>query len=147
MRPGLRRALFVVETCGLAAVLYFWVPLYRRLAGGPVADHPGSVLAGPLLPVIVLMQACYWVRQSLPAATGARRPVLGHLLLFLSRLTFVFAGSTFSVFLVRAGDTRPTVAGLTVALAGLFAIFCYSFELERLGRHGLDAPVHGYPPR
>ncbi len=30
----------------------------------------------------------------------------GHVLLFISRLAFVFVGSSFSLFIVRAGDTR-----------------------------------------
>ena len=50
--------------------------------------------------------------------------VAGHIVLFVSRLAFVFAGSCFSVvFFVRSKDTSGSPHGI-----------CYVLELERLAR-------------
>jgi hypothetical protein len=94
---------------------------------------------------VIVMQACYWGRRQLLPPTAAPRSdaLLGHLLLFLSRLAFVFVGSSFSVFIVRAGDTHPSPGGLLVSIWFLFAIFCYVLELEALARPRLTRTSHG----
>jgi hypothetical protein len=131
--------LLVVETCGMATLLFYWIPMYRRLVAGPGGDRPGAGILGPILLGNVAVLACYWIRRSLPAPPPPRRNALtGHILLFLSRLTFVFAGSTLTLFLVRAGDTTASPFGLSVAVVTLFSVFCYMLELDRLSRRRFD---------
>ena len=118
--------------------------MYRRLVAGPGGDHPGEGVVGKLLVAVIVMQACYWGRRHLPAAAAPppTRDLLGQVLLFVSRLAFVFVGSSFSLFIVRAGDTRPTPAGLAISIWALFAIFCYVLELEELARPRLERTGH-----
>jgi len=144
---GLSTALLAVHTAALLAALSLWIPMYRRLVAGPGGDHPGEDVVGKLLVAVIVMQACYWGRRHLPAATTATAPprhrdLLGHVLLFVSRLAFVFVGSSFSLFIVRAGDTRPTPVGFAISIWALFAIFCYVLELEELARPRLDRAGH-----
>ena len=90
----------------------------------------------------ITLQCCYWVRflwVSVP--TPYHNVVVAHLLMFASRASFFFGGALFSaVFFRHVPDlaTFPPIAeGLVrvTALFGcLFALFCYSLELERLGR-------------
>ena len=102
----------------------------------PPRSHPGHALLLPTLAVVAVMQACYWTRSRIrPSAARSERPVLAHVLVFLSRLSFVFAGSLFSLALFRRIPAfRDYIPGVTVLLAATFAQFCYSRELEYLGR-------------
>jgi len=137
------RLLFAAETAGLVLLLSVGVPLYRLLQLGPGGDRPGDPLHGVILIAIALMQVCYWTKRRFAPAVRAGHSVLaGHLLLFLSRLTFVLVGSYASlVFLVRFKDTTFSIRGVGLLLAALFAVFCYVLELERLGRMRLGPPA------
>ena len=112
--------------------------MYRRLVAGPGGDHPGARVVDKLVFVVIVMQVCYWWRRFLPHAPPRPHVLLGHVLLFLSRLAFVFVGSSFSIFIVRAGDTHPSPLGLLISIWALFAIFCYVLELEALARPRLE---------
>jgi hypothetical protein len=133
-------ALLGVETAAFAVILYFWIPLYRKLMSGPGGDRPGGDLIYVQLAAVVVMQACYWGRRRLVAdgVMHSHGVILGHLLLFASRLAFVVVGSSFGLFIVRAQDTRPSPLGLAVSVWMLFAIFCFVLELEQMARARLD---------
>ena len=139
---GLSAALLTVHTGALLVALYLWIPMYRRLTTGPGGDRPGQAVIGKLLVVVIVMQVCYWGRRRLPHPTPRRRELLGHVLLFLSRLAFVFVGSSFSLFVVRAGDTHVSPGGMLISIWALFAIFCYVLELEALARPRLEGANH-----
>jgi hypothetical protein len=65
--------------------------------------------------------------------------LLGHVVLFLSRLNFVFAGAVFSaVYLVRFNELEISLLGFVLISVVLFSIFCYTLELERMGRALLE---------
>jgi hypothetical protein len=64
-----------------------------------------------------------------------------HLFLFASRVSFFFGGALFSVFFFRHVpelDQFPSfiqgAVKLLEVLLVLFSLFCYSLEIERLGR-------------
>jgi hypothetical protein len=140
-KPSVTSAtLLAVEAAAFGVVLAYWLPLYRRLLAGPGGDRPGASMVYKMLAAVVVMQACYWTRRRLTAGrvVAHQAPLLGHLLLFASRLAFVFVGSSFGLFIVRAGDTRPSPFGLAVSVWTLFAIFCFVLELEQMGRPHLD---------
>ncbi len=143
-RLAVSAALITLHTAALLVVLSLWIPMYRRLVAGPGGDRPGIGVIDKVLIAVIVMQACYWGRRRLPAAAPRPRPhpTLGHLLLFVSRLAFVFVGSSFSMFIVRAGDTRPSPVGLLIGTWALFAIFCYVLELEALARPRLERTGH-----
>jgi hypothetical protein len=134
--------LLAVETTAFAVVLFYWIPLYRRLLAGPGGDRPAGHMIYRILAAVVVMQACYWTRRRRRAEVPApaESALLGHVLLFASRLAFVFVGSSFGLFIVRVGDTRPSPVGLVIMVWTLFAIFCFVLELEQMARPRLDRP-------
>jgi hypothetical protein len=138
-RRAFSAALFAVHTAALLVALWLWIPMYRRLVAGPGGDHPGAGVVEKLLFVVIVMQACYWIRRQLPRPAPRHHDLLGHVLLFSSRLAFVFVGSSFSLFVIRAGDTRPSPGGMAISIWALFAIFCYVLELEEIARPRLGS--------
>ena len=59
----------------------------------------------------------------------------GHAILFLARLGFVLPTSIFGfVFVAQRPEFEIPVYQCLVILLGLFSLFCYVRELERLGR-------------
>jgi hypothetical protein len=118
------------------AILSHLIPLFRRLVtSGHYEKMPPKIFVFAALGVIII-QVCYCLDQHwfLTLRLG-HNPLLGHLILFLSRLNFIFAGAVFSaVYLVRFNELDISVWGFVFLFTVLFSIFCYSLELERLGR-------------
>jgi hypothetical protein len=129
-------ALFGIETGGVLYVFREGSALYRALLSGPGHDYPGKHLLLPGLCIVLMMQLSYWIKtRRRPRFRFAANALASHLLLFLSRLNFILGAGLFSVtFLVRSQDTKTYFAGAVLLVAALFAMFCYSLELDRLGR-------------
>jgi hypothetical protein len=98
------------------------------------------------------MQVAYWYRLSkIPIPFGGSKVVLNHLLLFLGRISFIFGGALFSVVIFRHLPEVDHGINMLMAKRGLefvgalFALFCLTFELEKLGQafgaDRLDAPT------
>ena len=94
------------------------------------------------------MQVAYWYRLKC-VAIPFRGPnaIVSHLFLFLGRLSFLFGGALFAVVFFRhlpALDADADADALLMTARGLllggalFALFCLTLELERLG-HALGA--------
>jgi hypothetical protein len=114
-------------------------------------DNPGQQI--PFIPyddltaigILFVMQVAYWYRlQRIPIPFGGPSQILSHLFLFFGRLSFIFGGALFSVVFFRhlpALDSDADILLMTghgFLLGGvLFALFCLSSELERLG-HALE---------
>ena len=128
--------LFGLESAGMLAILWVVLPLYQRLLSGPTEDRPGQPLIPSILAVTVVMQASYWTKRLIrPPLRRGDRTVLGHLLLFLARLSFIFAGANLSLLLFRRfGEIHPSVLGVLTLFVASFAQFCYVRELEALAR-------------
>lgn len=135
-----------------AASCLFWVilPIFRRMIsrlGEPQELEPWRVAA--IVGSVVVLQLCYWVRLRLvPIHVPFRNVLIGHLLLFSSRASFFFGGAFFSVVFFRhvpeLGALPPFGQGAAKALAIiaiLFSLFCYSLELERLGKAIEEPPT------
>jgi hypothetical protein len=90
----------------------------------------------------IILHACYWARLRWVDIEAPFHSVLvGHGLLFASRLNFLFSGAFFSAVFFRhlpeLASLPPFGEALVQALsiaAVLFGLFCYSLELERLGK-------------
>ena len=90
---------------------------------------------------IVVMQATYWYRlRRVPVCVPVTSSVLSHLALFAGRLSFIFGGAMFSIVFFRhlpSLETTPDASLLMwhglLLVGGLFALFCFALELERLG--------------
>ena len=139
--------LMVVETAA-ATFLYLTIfPIFRQVItqlGEPQDISPyqqAAVACGALV-----LQACYWVRFRWVAVPAPfRNALVRHLFLFASRVSFFFGGALFSVFFFRHVpelDQFPSfiqgAVKLLEVLLVLFSLFCYSLEIERLGRAGED---------
>ncbi len=89
------------------------------------SDHnPSLLLAGSVLvrDASAGLQCTSWSRNSI-----------------LSRLNFIFASAVFSaVYLVRFNELEISLWRFVLLSTVLFSIFCYTLELERLGRALLE---------
>lgn len=136
-------ALLFAQT--LLAGLLFWImiPIFRQMVSrlGETLDISADKVVAVIGGAITL-QCCYWARYLwVPVPKPFHNVVIAHLLMFASRASFFFGGALFSaVFFRHVPELAafPSVAeGLarTIALFGcLFALFCYSLDLERLAR-------------
>ncbi len=77
-----------------------------------------------------------------------RNAFIGHLLLFAARASFFFGSALFSAIFFRhlpQLDALPPlgqgVAKAVVFMTVLFSLFCYSLEVERLGREVEQGPI------
>ncbi len=131
-----------VQFFGSEFIVWEGLPAFRELVLAPGQQPASTPYDGNLMfLVLLLMQAVYWYRLfrvTIPVKGG--RPVLSHLFLFLGRLNFIFASALFSIVLFRhlpelgRGVDILLLArrGILMAMS-LFALFCFTLELERLG--------------
>jgi hypothetical protein len=137
--------LFAIQTTGAAILFWFAVPLFRQVLldpGGHVARTENLVWS---LSAITLMQAGYWIRHRLhlPQPQLFCNALVGYIVLFVARMSFVLATAVFGfVFIVRRPEFQIPTSRYVIVIAGLFALFCYTQELERLGR-ALIGSDHG----
>jgi hypothetical protein len=129
--------LFAIQTIGAAILFWYAVPLFRQVLldpGGHVARTENLVWS---LSAIALMQAGYWIRHRLrlPAPQLFRNALLGYIVLFVARMSFVLATAVFGfVFIVRRPEFQIPTLRYFIVIIALFALFCYTQELEQLGR-------------
>jgi hypothetical protein len=92
--------------------------------------------------VLCVMQISFWVRvRYIPIPFRHPNMILHHVLLFLGRLSFIFGSALFAVVVFRhlpeldRDIDIPLAARRGILLvACLFALFCASLEVERLGQ-------------
>ncbi len=111
------------------------IPLYRQGAG---RDPGGQLKRTRLiwsLSSIGLMQTGYWLRRRFDSPLPRfRNALIGHLILFVGRLSFIFSSAVFGfAFLARRPELQIPFLRYVILILGLFALFCYVLELERLG--------------
>ena len=127
--------LLTMETIG--AVIFCWkgLPLFRLLIADPASYETRERIWIWALTAIVLIQIGYWLRYRIrPALPRFHNVLLGHIVLFVSRLSFVVATSIFSfVFIAKRLEAQMDASRYILTLVGLFSLFCYMLELQRLG--------------
>jgi hypothetical protein len=127
--------LFAIETIGV--VIFYWkgLPLFRQLMDDPTAYESRPEMQLWSLSAIVLVQAGYWARYRIdPPMSTFANVVIGHIVLFLSRMVFTLATAVFAfVFLLRRLAPQMQVFGYVLTLAGLFSMFLYMQELQGVG--------------
>ena len=132
--------LLAVQTIGV--IIFYWqgMPWYRQVSANSSEYSPE--LEGQLwaLLAIVLIQVGYWTRYRLrPGLPHLANAVLGHVVLFWARLSFTLPTSVFSlVFLAKKLHLQMSIYGYIVTVIGLFSIFCYMLETQRLGNAILE---------
>ena len=128
--------LLSVQTIG--AVIIFWnaVPLYRRVLADPAAHEPRPGTLVWAFAAIALIQTGYWIRyQVRPPMPQFTNALVGHVVRFLGRMLFVLATSLFGFVFIRQGPGfHMPVFRYLVFIVALFSLFCYTMELNHLGR-------------
>lgn len=129
-------ALFGMQTIGAVVLIWTGLLLYRQVLADPTKHetHPWAIV-GSLL-AIALMQISYWVSYRVrPPLPQLQNALLGHVILFLARMIYVLPTAIFGfVFVAQRPEFEIPVFRCLVLLLGLFSLFCYVRELERLGR-------------
>jgi hypothetical protein len=129
--------LFAMQTIGAAILFWYAVPLFRQVLldpGGHVARTENLIWS---LSAITLMQVGYWIRHRLrlPLPRLLRNALVGYAVLFVARMSFVLATAVFGfVFIVRRPEFQIPTSRYFIVIIGLFALFCYTQELEQLGK-------------
>ena len=128
--------LFLGQTIGDGTILSHLIPLFRQLVTSGIVEKASPRILILAVLGVTLIQICYWLDQYRFATLRLHyKPLLGHLILFVSRLNFIFAAGVFSaVYLVRFNELEIALWGFVFLSTVLFSIFCYTLELERLGR-------------
>jgi hypothetical protein len=134
--PSIYGLLIGVQKLGAVLVFANAVPIYRRMAGDFAGHKPEPGLLWWALAAVLLIQGGYWARIRLsPALPRWGNVVLGHLVHFGARLSFVFASSAFALmFFVRFDNRSMPPRRIAMVLLLLFSMLCYMLELERLAK-------------
>jgi hypothetical protein len=137
--------LLAVQIAGAFVFIWKELPAFNQLL-----QNPGQQL--PYIPyddlttagILLVMQVAYWYRlRRVPIPFQGPSLFLSHVLLFLGRLSFIFGAALFSVVFFRhlpalENVDIPLMAVRAVLLGvSLFALFCLTLEIERLG-HALE---------
>ena len=127
--------LLIVETIGAAIFCWKGLPLFRLLIADPAAYATRERIWIWALTAIALVQIGYWLCYRIrPALPRLHNALLGHIVLFVSRLSFVVATSIFSfVFIAKKLEGQMDAARYILTVVGLFSLFCYMLELQRFG--------------
>ena len=125
-----------VQTLGATVLFWYAVPLYREVWADPAGHevHPERLIWA--LSSIGLLQIGYWMRHRFnPPLPQFRNAFVGHIILFVGRISFVFASAVFGfTFLIPRPELHIPTSRYVLLVVGLFALFCYVQELDRLGR-------------
>jgi hypothetical protein len=137
----------------IGALLFIWkeLPTFIQLLRNPGAQVPFIPYDDlSTIGILLVMQVAYWCRlRRIPIPFQGPNQIQSHLFLFLGRISFIFGGALFSVVFFRhlpaldsdADALLMTGQGLLLGSA-LFALFCLTLELERLG-HALEVNPPG----
>jgi hypothetical protein len=127
--------LLIIETIGTVILCWKGLPLYRLLVADPASYATREQIWIWALTAIVLIQIGYWLRYQIrPALPRLHNALLGHIVLFVSRLSFVVATSIFSfVFIAKKLEGQVDAARYLLMVVALFSLFCYMLELQRFG--------------
>jgi hypothetical protein len=122
-----------LEVTGMALILWDGLPIYQRLFNLERVATAGD--RSILMIAVLAIQISYWhTLRHIPPFQFSRRPFVAHVLLFVSRLSFVFASSLFALVAYRYSSMlsfNPLNVSLFVAI--LFSVFCFSRHLEAIG--------------
>ncbi len=133
--------LLTLEVAGAIIILWHGVPIYRSLLQGTFVKGADLAVVAWAVVGSLLIQVPYWIStlKVFRLLSVPHHIFASHAVLFLARLNFVFVSGLFSaVVIVRAADLEfvPWRAALLGGV--LFSMFCFSIELERLGKLLLD---------
>jgi hypothetical protein len=124
---------FLIGTAGIILILWDGIPIFRKLVQFQRVSTVNDEIIW--LTAIALIQFAYWkcLRHD-PPFDIPRRPFLAHIILFVSRLIFIFVSGVFSFVVYRYSDRFDlTFARSSLVIAIMFSVFCFSRYLEKIG--------------
>jgi hypothetical protein len=142
-RTGLYLLLLALQLMGAITFIWQELPEFRQVASNPGEQLPRDDLSDLLLVgVLLVMQIAFWCRMRLiPIPSFRPNAFLQHLFLFLGKLSFIFGSALFGVAvfrhlpeLDRSVDILLMIRRGVIFTGCLFALFCSSLEVERLGQ-------------
>jgi hypothetical protein len=135
--------LLALQISGAVAFIWQTLPEFRHIAINPGEPIPRDDLSEVIMiSVLLLMQIPFWCRVRLvPIPFRYPSALLQHVFHFLGRLSFIFGSALFGILVFRhlpelersTGFALMAARGL-ILFGCLFALFCTSLELERLGQ-------------
>jgi hypothetical protein len=142
-RAAIYLLLLAIQIAG--AIFFVWqeLPEFKQVLNNPGEQLPKDARSDAMmLGVFFVMQASFWVRVlRIPIPFRRSNLFLNHFFLFLGRLSFIFGSALFSVVVFRhVPELDRDTDFLLMARRGflfvgcLFALFCTSLEVERLGQ-------------
>jgi hypothetical protein len=142
--------LLALQIFGAIVFILQELPEFRQVVLAPGNQIPKDIRSD--LEIVVIfsgMQIAFWFRLlRVPIPTQRPNPLLCHLFLFLGRLSFIFGSALFSIVVFRhlpelTSETDVLLAAQRgiLLVACLFALFCSSLEVERLG-HAFESRPH-----
>jgi hypothetical protein len=129
--------LVALEASGAAVILWHGLPLYRSLLSAAEFHQADAGSVAWAIVGIVLIQVAYWTASAkvFPSLSVPRHVFAGHAVLFVARLNFVFVSGVFAVVVISKPVDIEFIAWRAATLvAVLFSMFCFTLELERLGK-------------
>jgi hypothetical protein len=143
-RPSESARLYLIllglQTIGALIIIRVALPFYRAVVADPAAHQ---VRVEPMIWVLVavaFLQGGFWLRHWLqPPLPRFRNALIGYVIWFLGRMSFLLAAAIFGfVFIVQRPELNLPASRYLITLAGLFAYFCYTQEVERLARNLIE---------
>jgi hypothetical protein len=152
-RPVLAYTLLLLVQTACALVILFYIHAIFRILVEHIGEQqplPTGILI-QVVAVTLLGQICYWTRlYRLPVPEGFRNLPLGHFLAFAARLGAIVGGALASLYFLRHLPELTKLgysfglfwrSGLLLAI--VFALYCYTLELERLAAAWQADPEEG----
>jgi hypothetical protein len=143
--PRTKAYLFLLAIQLFGMIVFIWqeLPEFRQIVLYPGKQLPKNTFSDLLMVgIFAVMQASFWIRlRYVPVPFRRSNVFLSHIFLFLGRLSFIFGSALFSVAVFRHLPELGAEANILITaqrgilfVACLFALFCTSVEVERLGQ-------------
>jgi hypothetical protein len=134
--PGLYFSLLAVESVGIAIILLNGMPVYHEMMRDVAGYRPQPGVLWLAWVGIILVLGAYILRIRLrPPMPRSGHAIAGHVVFFVGRMSFVAATSAYSlIFINHFGELHLLPYRMMVILLELFAMFCWTLELERLAK-------------
>jgi hypothetical protein len=135
--------LLAIQIVGALVFIWQQLPEFGKLLRNPGQQLPEDVHSDLIADgVFCAMQISFWCRVLyVPIPFRRSNLFLNHIFLFLGRLSFIFGSALFAVVVFRhSPELGPETDVMLVTHRGvvfvgcLFALFCTSLEVERLGQ-------------
>jgi hypothetical protein len=135
--------LLAIQIAGAISFVWQELPEFGQVLDDPGKQLPKNTKADLMVAgIFFVMQIAFWIRvRSIPIPFRRPNIFLNHVFLFFGRLSFIFGSALFSVVVFRhlpevGRDTNALlmVRRGVIFVGCLFALFCTSLEVERLGQ-------------